>query len=235
MTTEARKRLEALVQFSDLGAGFNIAMKDLDIRGAGNLLGGEQSGFISDIGFEMYQKILNEAMEELRETEFKDLYADRNTDDFVQFVKDCVIETDLEIRIPDDYVNNVAERLSLYQKLDSLENKAALEAYAQKLIDRFGPLPRTVKELFRSFELRWLAQDIGIERLVIKSGTMVCYFIANPQSAFYDSPEFQRVLSYIQTNPSECKLSEKNDRLRMIYTNIHTIDHAVKRLMEIIG
>jgi transcription-repair coupling factor (superfamily II helicase) len=235
MTTEARKRLEALVQFSDLGAGFNIAMKDLDIRGAGNLLGGEQSGFISDIGFEMYQKILNEAMEELRETEFKDLYADRNTDDFVQFVKDCVIETDLEIRIPDDYVNNVAERLSLYQKLDSLENKAALEAYAQKLIDRFGPLPRTVKELFRSFELRWLAQDIGIERLVIKSGTMVCYFIANPQSAFYDSPEFQRVLSYIQTNPTECKLSEKNDRLRMIYTNIHTIDHAVKRLMEIIG
>jgi transcription-repair coupling factor (superfamily II helicase) len=235
MTTEARKRLEALVQFSDLGAGFNIAMKDLDIRGAGNLLGGEQSGFISDIGFEMYQKILNEAMEELRETEFKDLYADRNTDDFVQFVKDCVIETDLEIRIPDDYVNNVAERLSLYQKLDSLENKEALENYSKKLIDRFGPLPRTVKELFRSFELRWLAQDIGIERLVIKSGTMVCYFIANPQSAFYDSPEFQRVLSYIQTNPSECKLSEKNDRLRMIYTNIHTIDQAVKRLMEIIG
>ena len=235
MTTEARKRLEALVQFSDLGAGFNIAMKDLDIRGAGNLLGGEQSGFISDIGFEMYQKILNEAMEELRETEFKDLYAERTTDDFIQFVKDCVIETDLEIRIPDDYVNNVAERLSLYQKLDSLENKAALEAYAQKLIDRFGPLPRTVKELFRSFELRWLAQDIGIERLVIKSGTMVCYFIANPQSAFYDSPEFQRVLSYIQTNPTDCKLSEKNDRLRMIYTNIHTIDLAVKRLMEIIG
>jgi transcription-repair coupling factor (superfamily II helicase) len=235
MTTEARKRLEALVQFSDLGAGFNIAMKDLDIRGAGNLLGGEQSGFISDIGFEMYQKILNEAMEELRETEFKDLYADRTTDDFIQFVKDCVIETDLEIRIPDDYVNNVAERLSLYQKLDSLENKEALENYSKKLIDRFGPLPRTVKELFRSFELRWLAQDIGIERLVIKSGTMVCYFIANPQSAFYDSPEFQRVLSYIQTNPTECKLSEKNDRLRMIYTNIHTIDHAVKRLMEIIG
>jgi transcription-repair coupling factor (superfamily II helicase) len=235
MTTEARKRLEALVQFSDLGAGFNIAMKDLDIRGAGNLLGGEQSGFISDIGFEMYQKILNEAMEELRETEFKDLYADRTTDDFIQFVKDCVIETDLEIRIPDDYVNNVAERLSLYQKLDSLENKEALENYSKKLIDRFGPLPRTVKELFRSFELRWLAQDIGIERLVIKSGTMVCYFIANPQSVFYDSPEFQRVLSYIQTNPTECKLSEKNDRLRMIYTNIHTIDHAVKRLMEIIG
>ena len=234
MTSEARKRLEALVQFSDLGAGFNIAMKDLDIRGAGNLLGGEQSGFISDIGFEMYQKILNEAMDELRETEFKDLYAERNTDDFVQFVKDCVIETDLEIRIPDDYVNNVAERLSLYQKLDSLENKAALDVYAKKLIDRFGPLPRTVKELFRSFELRWLAQDIGIEKLVIKSGTMVCYFITNPQSPFYDSPEFRRVLKYVQVNPIDCKLSEKNDKLRMIYTNIQTIDQAVKRLLEIL-
>jgi transcription-repair coupling factor (superfamily II helicase) len=198
-------------------------------------LGGEQSGFISDIGFEMYQKILNEAMDELRETEFKDLYAERNTDDFVQFVKDCVIETDLEIRIPDDYVNNVAERLSLYQKLDSLENNEALETYSNKLIDRFGPLPRTVKELFRSFELRWLAQEIGIEKLVIKSGTMVCYFIANPQSPFYDSPEFRRILNFIQTNPMDCKLSEKNDKLRMIYSNIQTIDQAVKRLMEIVN
>jgi len=235
MTSEARKRLEALVQFSDLGAGFNIAMKDLDIRGAGNLLGGEQSGFITDIGFEMYQKILNEAMEELRETEFKDLFAERNTDQFVPFVKDCVIETDLEIRIPEDYVNNVAERLSLYQKLDSLENKEALTKYAQTLIDRFGPLPRAVKELFRSFELRWLAQDLGIERLVMKSGSMVCYFISNPQSSFYDSPVFQGVLRYIQSNPKDCKLSEKNDRLRLLYSHIQTIDQAVRRLEEILN
>lgn len=235
MTSEARKRLEALVQFSDLGSGFNIAMKDLDIRGAGNLLGGEQSGFIADIGFEMYQKILNEAMEELRESEFKDLFADRNTDQFVTYVKDCVIETDLEIRIPDDYVNNVAERLSLYQKLDSLENKEALEKYGQTLIDRFGPLPRAVKELFRSFELRWLAQDLGVERLVMKSGSMVCYFIHNPQSPFYDSDVFKHVLSYIQKNPKDCKLSEKNDKLRLLYSNIFTIDQAVKRLSEIVG
>ncbi len=234
MTSEARKRLEALVQFSDLGAGFNIAMKDLDIRGAGNLLGGEQSGFITDIGFEMYQKILNEAMQELRETEFKDLYSDRSTDDFIQYVKDCVIETDLEIRIPDDYVNNVAERLSLYQKLDSLANTTELEAYATKLIDRFGPLPKTVKELFRSFELRWLAQDIGIEKLVIKSGTMVCYFISNPQSAYFDSTEFKQVLRYVQGSPKECKLSEKNDKLRLIYTNIFSIDQAKKRLGEVL-
>lgn len=235
MTSEARKRLEALVQFSDLGAGFNIAMKDLDIRGAGNLLGGEQSGFITDIGFEMYQKILNEAMEELRESEFKDLFAERNTDQFVPFVKDCVIETDLEIRIPDDYVNNVAERLSLYQKLDSLENKQALEQYSKTLIDRFGPLPRAVKELFRSFELRWLAQDLGIERLVMKSGSMVCYFISNPQSQFYDSVIFKQVLRYIQGNPKECKLSEKNDKLRLLYSNVHSIDMAVKRLNEIVS
>jgi transcription-repair coupling factor (superfamily II helicase) len=234
MTTEARKRLEALVQFSDLGAGFNIAMKDLDIRGAGNLLGGEQSGFITDIGFEMYQKILNEAMQELRETEFKDLYSDRSTDDFIQYVKDCVIETDLEIRIPDDYVNNVAERLSLYQKLDSLANTTELESYATKLIDRFGPLPKTVKELFRSFELRWLAQDIGIEKLVIKSGTMVCYFISNPQSSYFDSTEFKQVLRYVQGSPKECKLSEKNDKLRLIYTNIFSIDQAKKRLGEVL-
>ena len=234
MTSEARKRLEALIQFSDLGAGFNIAMKDLDIRGAGNLLGGEQSGFIADIGFEMYQKILNEAMEELRESEFKDLFAERNTDQFVNFVKDCVIETDLEIRIPDDYVNNVAERLSLYQKLDSLENQEALDKYGQTLIDRFGPLPRTVKELFRSFELRWLAQDLGIERLVMKSGSMVCYFISNPQSPFYDSGIFQHVLKYIQSNPKDCKLSEKNDKLRLLYSHVMSIDQAVKRLNEIV-
>jgi transcription-repair coupling factor (superfamily II helicase) len=173
-------------------------------------------------------------MQELRETEFKDLYSDRSTDDFIQYVKDCVIETDLEIRIPDDYVNNVAERLSLYQKLDSLANTTELESYATKLIDRFGPLPKTVKELFRSFELRWLAQDIGIEKLVIKSGTMVCYFISNPQSSYFDSTEFKQVLRYVQGSPKECKLSEKNDKLRLIYTNIFSIDQAKKRLGEVL-
>lgn len=235
MTSEARKRLEALVQFSDLGSGFNIAMKDLDIRGAGNLLGGEQSGFIADIGFEMYQKILNEAMEELRESEFKDLFAERNTDQFTQYVKDCVIETDLEIRIPDDYVNNVAERLSLYQKLDSLENKEALDQYAKTMEDRFGPLPKVVKELFHSFELRWLAQQMGIERLVMKSGSMVAYFISNPQSAYYDSELFQQMLRYIQKQPKDCKLSEKNDKLRLLYSNVNSIGQAIRRLEEIVG
>jgi transcription-repair coupling factor (superfamily II helicase) len=233
MTTEARKRLEALVQFSDLGAGFNIAMKDLDIRGAGNMLGGEQSGFISEIGFEMYQKILNEAMEELRESEFKDLFEERNTDRFGSFVQDCVFETDLEVRIPDDYVNNVAERLSLYQEMDNLENESQLMAFSETLIDRFGPLPKEVNELILSFKLRWLAKGLGMEKLVIKSNKMLGSFIANPQSPFYDSPTFGKILNYIQSNPKACKMAEKNGKLRIIFSNIAHIKGAHGLLAEI--
>jgi transcription-repair coupling factor (superfamily II helicase) len=235
LTSEARKRLEALVQFSDLGSGFNIAMKDLDIRGAGNLLGGEQSGFISEIGFEMYQKILNEALEELRDEEFSDLFDERNTDHPTAFVRDCVLETDFELRIPEDYINNVAERLSIYQELDGLSTSDELEAHKQQLIDRFGPMPRVVKELFHSFELRWLAESIGFERLVIKSGTMMGYFVANSQSKYYDSPVFTQVLKYVQTQPKDCKLSEKNDRLRMIWSNVMNMDQAFTRLQEIVS
>lgn len=235
LTSEARKRLEALVQFSDLGSGFNIAMKDLDIRGAGNLLGGEQSGFISEIGFEMYQKILNEAMDELKEEEFKDLYDDRNTETMgAHFVKDCVLETDFELRITEDYINNVSERLSIYQDLDNLSTKEEIEAYKQQLIDRFGPLPRVVKELLRSFELRWLAQEIGFEKLVIKQGSMIGYFVANSQSRYYDSPMFTQVLKYVQSNPKDCKMSEKNDRLRMLYSHVMNMDQAFERLGEIV-
>ncbi len=235
LTSEARKRLEALVQFSDLGSGFNIAMKDLDIRGAGNLLGGEQSGFISEIGFEMYQKILNEAMDELKEEEFKDLYDDRNTETMgAHFVKDCVLETDFELRITEDYINNVSERLSIYQDLDNLNTKEEIEEYKKQLIDRFGPLPRVVKELLRSFELRWLAQEIGFEKLVIKQGSMIGYFVANSQSKYYDSPMFTQVLKYVQSNPKDCKMSEKNDRLRLLYSNVMNMDQAFERLGEIV-
>lgn len=236
LTSEARKRLEALVQFSDLGSGFNIAMKDLDIRGAGNLLGGEQSGFISEIGFEMYQKILNEAMDELKEEEFKDLYDDRNTETMgAHFVKDCVLETDFELRITEDYINNVSERLSIYQDLDNLNTKEDIEAYKQQLIDRFGPLPRVVKELLRSFELRWLAQEIGFEKLVIKQGSMIGYFVSNPQSKYYESGAFTQVLKYVQSNPKDCKMSEKNDKLRLIYNHVMNMDQAFDRLEEIVG
>ncbi len=234
MTSEARKRLEALVQFSDLGSGFNIAMKDLDIRGAGNMLGGEQSGFISDIGFEMYQKILNEAMDELKESEFKDLFEERNSDDLTQFVKDCILETDLEVRIPDDYINNVAERLSIYQQMDALKTEEELMQFEKELIDRFGSIPSQVEALFQSFKLRWLAEDLGIEKLVLKSNKMIGYFIKNPQSKFYDSSVFTNVLASIQKHPTEMKLSEKNDRLRVIYENISSIDEAFSALKKLI-
>lgn len=234
MTTEARKRLEALVQFSDLGSGFNIAMKDLDIRGAGNMLGGEQSGFIADIGFDMYQKILNEAIDELRETEFKELFKDRNSDQFTQFVKDCVLETDLEVRIPDDYVNNVAERLSLYQEMDSLKSKEELEQFIERLRDRFGPIPPQVEELVQSFEMRWLAQELGLDKIVLKAGKMIGYFVSNPQSPFYDSVVFTRILDYIQKNPSVAKLSEKNDRLRIIYSDIQSLEQGHNQLEKIL-
>ena len=230
MTSEARKRLEALVQFSDLGSGFNIAMKDLDIRGAGNMLGGEQSGFIADIGFDMYQKILNEAIEELRESEFKELFSDRNSDSLTEFVKDCVLETDLEIRIPDDYVNNVAERLSLYQDMDNIKGQEELDRFVKELEDRFGPIPEKVNELMRSFKLRWLAQELGIEKLVLKSNKMIGYFITNPKSEYYQSPTFTKVLDYMQKNPKVAKLSEKNDRLRIIYDDVQTLTVAYEHI-----
>lgn len=234
LTNEARKRLEALVQFSDLGSGFNIAMKDLDIRGAGNLLGGEQSGFISDIGFEMYQKILNEAIDELRDSEFKDLFADRNSDSLTQFVRDCVLETDLEIRIPDTYVNNVAERLSLYQDMDNLKNEEELKEFLKELTDRFGPIPPQVEELAYSFKLRWLAQELGIERLILKSEKMIGYFVANPKSPYYESPVFTKVLDYVSKHPNGVKLSEKNDRLRIIYSEVKGLEDARDRLSGVL-
>jgi transcription-repair coupling factor (superfamily II helicase) len=230
MTSDSRKRLEALVQFSDLGSGFNISMKDLDIRGAGNMLGGEQSGFISEIGFEMYQKILNEAIDELRENEFKELFEDRNTDSPLHFVRDCILETDFEARIPDDYVNNVAERLSLYQEMDNLKAEEELQQFTDQLIDRFGPLPRQVKELMISFRLRWMAEKMGLERLVIKSGKMIGYFIADPQSPFYETETFTQVLNHIQRNVKSCKLSEKNDRLRIIFEDVKHIKDAFEQL-----
>jgi transcription-repair coupling factor (superfamily II helicase) len=233
LTSEARKRLEALVQFSDLGSGFNIAMKDLDIRGAGNLLGGEQSGFISEIGFEMYQKILNEAMQELRENEFKDLFDDRETDSFHSFVNDCVFETDQEVRIPDDYVNNVAERLSLYQELDNLKTEEELTHFSERLMDRFGPLPREVHELLISFKLRWLAQELGMERIVIKSQKLVGYFISNPQSAFFETETFTYLLNAIQSNQSGYRLAQQNDKLRLVIEPVNHIKDAMGK-MEIL-
>jgi len=230
LSSEARKRLEALVQFTDLGSGFNIAMKDLDIRGAGNMLGGEQSGFISEIGFEMYQKILNEAMKELRDDEFKDLLNERTTDQMTSYSEDCIFETDYEVRIPDYYVNDVSERLSLYQELDRIESMEKLIEFEERIKDRFGTIPDEVKELFFSFELRWLAQKLGLERLVIKSEKMVGWFIADPKSTFYQTDVFSELLKKIMNMGQGYRLIQKQDKLRLVIEPITNIREAYKKL-----
>jgi transcription-repair coupling factor (superfamily II helicase) len=233
LPSDSRKRLEAVAQFSDLGSGFNIAMRDLDIRGAGNLLGGEQSGFISDIGFEMYQKILNEAIKELKEEEFKDLFVEDRSVDGQEFVEDCILETDLELLIPDTYVNQVAERLMLYQQLDNVKNQEELDNYRLGLEDRFGPLPEVVEELIKSIHLRWLAKSIGFEKLVIKGGKMIGYFVAKQTSPYYQSSIFTQVLGFIQTNPADVKMNERNEKLRLIYAKVNSISGAIQNLERI--
>jgi len=226
LTSEARKRLQALEQFSDLGSGFQIAMKDLDIRGAGNLLGAEQSGFIGEIGFDTYQKILNEAIQELKETEFKDLY--QNGDE--AFIDECQIETDLEIQIPDDYVNQVAERINLYKELDSLEEEAELNRFEDKLIDRFGPIPPATQEMIRAIRLRWIAKEIGVEKVVLKQKKMICYFVSNPDSPYYQSPIFSQVLRYVQSHNGLCTLKERKDRLSLVYENVSSVNRSIELL-----
>ncbi len=234
LPSDSRKRLEALSHFTDLGSGFNISMRDLDIRGAGNLLGGEQTGFISDIGFEMYQKILNEALQELREEEFKDLF-DKEDESLEgkEFVRDCILETDLQMLLPDDYVNNVSERLSLYQDLDNCKNEEELTEFINQLKDRFGELPPPAIELCESIKLRWLAKSIGFEKLVIKGKKMIGYFVYKQDSPYYESPQFTRVLNYMQTNPNNCQMNERNNKLRLVYTEIDSVKKALKRLREI--
>ena len=233
LPSDSRKRLEAVAHFSDLGSGFNISMRDLDIRGAGNLLGGEQSGFINDIGFEMYQKILAEAIQELRENEFKELFEEDPDLDGKDFVQDCIFETDLELLIPDTYVNQVAERLVLYQDLDGTKNDEELEKFKTGLTDRFGPLPEQVEALIYSMQLRRLAKETGFEKLVIKGGKMIGYFISKQDSPYYQSTTFTKVLSFIQTNPKDCVMNERNEKLRLVFDNVKSISKAIENLKRI--
>lgn len=225
-TEEARKRLRALEEFSELGSGFNIAMRDLDIRGAGDLLGAEQSGFMAEIGYETYQKILDEAIQELKENEFKELYAEELQEENRVFVRDCQIETDIEILIPTTYVNSVDERLSLYKELDSLKTETALQLFSKNLIDRFGELPESVLELFDAVKLRWLAQQIGFEKLRLKNGMLRAYFVSNPQSDYYQTQKFTQLLKYVQNNPNKCTMKEIKDRLTLSFNYMTTIHHA---------
>ncbi|APY11115.1 transcription-repair coupling factor [Seonamhaeicola sp. S2-3] len=237
MTDDARKRISALEQFTELGSGFNIAMKDLEIRGAGDLLGGEQSGFINEIGFDTYQKILNEAIEELKENEFKDLYNESDTDKV--YVKDVTIDTDFELLFPDSYVNNIAERLSLYTKLNELKTEAELNQFEKELIDRFGALPEQVTDLLNSVQIKWIATQIGFEKIIMKQGKFVGYFISDQQSSFYQSKWFTKVLQYVQANSHLCKMKEKQTRkgLRLLLTfdNVKSVEKALKLLKPIVA
>ncbi|WP_267740629.1 transcription-repair coupling factor [Myroides injenensis] len=234
MTEDARKRIQALEQFSDLGSGFNIAMKDLEIRGAGDILGGEQSGFINEIGFETYQKIMQEAIEELKQNEFKDLYAEENSDENKVFVKDTQVDTDFEILFPDEYINNITERLNLYNELSNIPSEEVLKEYEQRLIDRFGPLPRQAIALLDSIRIKWHASNMGIEKVVLKQGKMICYFLGDQGSDFYQSPKFRKSLNFVQQHANICKLKEKQTKqgLRLLLTFEHV--KSIKQALELI-
>ena len=210
MSTDAQKRIKTIEQFSAIGSGIQIAMKDLEIRGAGDLLGGEQSGFINETGFDTYQKILQQAIDELKENEFKSLYESEENDRIKTYVKEVQIDTDMEIYIPDDYVNIVKERLALYQELSQLKTAHELEAFEAKLQDRFGALPDAAKELIESVRLKWIAIQLGMERLILKKGSCLCYFLSDQQSDFFQSERFSFLLNQIQGSAERMQLKEKN-------------------------
>lgn len=237
LTADARRRLEALETFSELGSGFSIAMQDLDIRGAGNLLGAEQSGFMEDLGYETYQKILTQAVTELKNDEFQDLYAEQiaqgeaiSGDDFVD---DCAVESDLEMYFPDNYVPGSSERMLLYRELDNIERDEELEAYRQRLIDRFGPVPRQGEELMLVVPLRRVGRRLGCEKIILRQGRMQMQFVSNTQSAFYQSAAFGRVINYIGYHPRRCNLKEKNGKRSMVVSQVASVKEAVDILKDI--
>jgi transcription-repair coupling factor (superfamily II helicase) len=233
LPNDSRKRLQTLEQFNELGSGFQIAMRDLDIRGAGNLLGGEQSGFISEIGFEMYHKILDEAIRELKTTDFKDVFSEelaRKQD----YVNDCTIDTDLEILIPDSYVESITERLSLYTQLDNIENEEELQMFAEEFRDRFGPIPRQVEELFTTIRCRRMACELGFEKLILKSEQLRFYFINNPDSPYFESEIFNHILTYIQRRANNARLKQVGKNFLLIVDNVKNMNAVYNFLDGII-
>jgi transcription-repair coupling factor (superfamily II helicase) len=233
LSSDSRKRLSALEEFSDLGDGFKVAMRDLDIRGAGNLLGAEQTGFISDLGFDMYHKILDEAVQELKETEFKDLFYRDLVKEAAEAVKvDTTIETDLEILIPDTYVSNISERLGLYSKIDRIKNEEGLTKFINNLKDRFGPLPDPVKDLTETVRLRWLAEKLGFEKISIKNESLKCYFLPSDNERYFQSPAFGKVLAYVQMHPRKCQMKEYKTRLILRIDEVLTIHDGIEILKQ---
>ena len=239
VNADARRRLKAIEEFSDLGSGFNIAMQDLDIRGAGNMLGAEQSGFIADIGFDTYHRILSEAVQELKQEEFAGLFDDddsrQQTQAFLKlnFVNDCQIDTDLELLFPDDYIKGTSERMLLYRELDNIENEQQLELFKTGLIDRFGKMPQESHELLEIVRLRWKAIELSMEKIILKNKTMICYFVSDQQSKFYQSAEFMKIVQYIQKTGNG-KLKETNHKLTLSFPNVFNVETADYVLKEII-
>jgi transcription-repair coupling factor (superfamily II helicase) len=232
LTPEARQRLKTIEEFAELGSGFNIAMRDMDIRGAGNLLGGEQSGFIAEIGYDVYHKILDEAIRELKQTDFKDLYAEE-VKESEQYAFECAIETDLEMLIPDSYVRNSAERMLLYKELNEITNEEKLEAFEERIADRFGKVPPQVYELFNGVRLKWTATRLGMEQMIIKNKHLRCYFIADQQSVFYTSDVFSRILAYVQRHRQGIYLRETEKYLVLHIEGIHSMREAGAKLKEV--
>lgn len=237
LTPEARRRLTAIETFSELGSGFNIAMQDLDIRGAGNMLGAEQSGFIADLGYETYQRILNEAVHELKDEEFSELYAEEiaNENSSLNYVTDCQIDTDMELMFSSDYIENVSERITLYRELDSIDNEADLLEFEKRIEDRFGKIPDQSKNLLLVVRLRWLAIKYGIERLVLKNERMTAFLVSNPLSSYYQSENFGKILQFVATHPRQCQLRDQQNRRSVVVSMVRTVNQAYHILSEIDG
>lgn len=229
LTADSRKRLSALEEFSDLGDGFKVAMRDLDIRGAGNLLGAEQSGFINDLGFDTYHKILDDAIQELKETDFRDLFASELAEKAKLIVQDCIIETDLEILIPDTYINNTSERLQLYSRLDNIKDEEQLEKFSEEIKDRFGPIPPSVQELINSVRLRWYGERLGFEKLSLKADRLRAYFVSN-NDQYFNSEIFGQILNYVKAHSRQCKMRDTAGKAMLVVENITSVDAAIELL-----
>ena len=232
ISQESRKRLTALEQFSNLGSGFKIAMRDLDIRGSGDLLGADQSGFINDIGFETYQKILDEAIKELKREQFQELFKDAKEQ---LYIKDCQLDTDLEILIPENYVSSISERINLYKELNNFTTEKEIASFLERLKDRFGNIPNSMHNIFDALRLRWFAQKIGFELIILKNNKMLAYFPLKSNSEYYNSHVFQKVLEYLKQNFENCKIAEKKDKLSIIIKNINNLKEALKICKNILN
>jgi transcription-repair coupling factor (superfamily II helicase) len=240
LTHEARRRLKAIEEFSELGSGFNIAMQDLDIRGSGNLLGGEQSGFIADVGFETYQRILNEALIELKDAEFRESPVSEEKvvvyekPDQKKYLSDFQIDTDLEIMFPDEYISNISERIRLYKELNEIDSDEALCAFEKRLIDRFGNIPAPAQALLDIVRIKWIAVKIGIEKILLKNNLLIAYFVSDPNSRFYRSTLFVSIMNYVNRKQKQMNMKQKGTKLSLTINNIISVKSAIRELNEIL-